>query len=412
MANRTLMVRGDLLVKKGMKEGETAYGLWVYGDPEGNQEGVCHFKIVQVHTTIVTDRLKDYEILVLGRPNKLIFVTRVFDERIEIKKNMEEPLADSESNYTIDAVKMKYKTIDRIVVVTHNVHNLGDTFINVANVESMIPKNCELKKGDLLISDKNASDNGPNDGLWVISDPNGGVCDFLEVSVQMPKTDGSSAYIDTITNEIEDEVVHLFRMHVELGDQVVKIKSWKIEKIQSSKISATLYECKYKHSPNDCTLQIQQGNRKFRRIGAVELHLVKPEDILHQLYANPAVLSAHSVVLQPLEKPRFKQDYPKSDEIPWKPNPNSLLGPTMESALGFFSKRKKPIQPIQKGGGNKKNGAAHWQATARKVKIAAKKKGKAATERTVYKNSVSGELRIRKATVAKDGTRKYVFVKF
>ncbi len=60
---------------------------------------------------------------------------------------------------------------------------------------------------------------------------------------------------------------------------------------------------------------------------------------------------------------------------------------------------------------NKKKGAARWQATARKVKIVAKK-GNKATKRTVYKNSVSGELRVRKATVARDGTRKYVYVKF
>ena len=80
-----------------------------------------------------------------------------------------------------------------------------------------------------------------------------------------------------------------------------------------------------------------------------------------------------------------------------KPNPLPAL----------IGGKRKPL-----GNRNKKKNAARWQATARKVKIAAKKKGKAATERTVYKNSVSGELRIRKATVAKDGTRKYVYVKF
>ena len=55
--------------------------------------------------------------------------------------------------------------------------------------------------------------------------------------------------------------------------------------------------------------------------------------------------------------------------------------------------------------------ACKWAATTRKVVIRSSRAPP--KQRTVYKNSVTGELRIRKATTnAKDGSRKYKYVKF
>ncbi len=51
--------------------------------------------------------------------------------------------------------------------------------------------------------------------------------------------------------------------------------------------------------------------------------------------------------------------------------------------------------------------AAAWKATGRKVAV----KG-CARPKVVYRNTVSGETRVRKVRVAPDGTRKTTYVKF
>ena len=51
--------------------------------------------------------------------------------------------------------------------------------------------------------------------------------------------------------------------------------------------------------------------------------------------------------------------------------------------------------------GGKSTAASKWTRTGRK-----------ACKKTVYKNSTTGELRVRKCTTARDGSRKYTYVKF
>jgi hypothetical protein len=53
---------------------------------------------------------------------------------------------------------------------------------------------------------------------------------------------------------------------------------------------------------------------------------------------------------------------------------------------------------------------AKWVSTGRKVTV--QKRGSPATHKTVFRNSVTKELRVRKATLSKDGTRRFAYVKF
>ncbi len=56
-----------------------------------------------------------------------------------------------------------------------------------------------------------------------------------------------------------------------------------------------------------------------------------------------------------------------------------------------------------------------WVSTGLKASIKRPRSassGPASSLKTVFKNSVTGELRVRKATVAKDGSRKFSYVKF
>ena len=71
---------------------------------------------------------------------------------------------------------------------------------------------------------------------------------------------------------------------------------------------------------------------------------------------------------------------------------------------GGMPKKRKAVRKKKKRTISK----AKWLATGRKVTIA--KRGKPPCKKTLYKNSVTGELRVRKCRTAKDGTRKYVYV--
>jgi serine/threonine protein kinase len=62
-----------------------------------------------------------------------------------------------------------------------------------------------------------------------------------------------------------------------------------------------------------------------------------------------------------------------------------------------------------------KNAPAKWVSTGLKASVKrphSASSGPASSLKTVFKNSVTGELRVRKATVAKNGSRKFSYVKF
>jgi hypothetical protein len=62
------------------------------------------------------------------------------------------------------------------------------------------------------------------------------------------------------------------------------------------------------------------------------------------------------------------------------------------------------------GGSRTKAEKPKWVSTGRKVTY--QKRGSPAAQKTVFHNSVTEELRVRKATLAKDGTRHFAYVKF
>ena len=68
--------------------------------------------------------------------------------------------------------------------------------------------------------------------------------------------------------------------------------------------------------------------------------------------------------------------------------------------------------PLRGGrGGSKvvaKSKPSKWVSTGRKVTL----RGKPPREKTVYRNTASGELRVRNVTTAVNGTRRYSYVKF
>jgi hypothetical protein len=68
---------------------------------------------------------------------------------------------------------------------------------------------------------------------------------------------------------------------------------------------------------------------------------------------------------------------------------------------GARKRKAKPIPPQEK---------PKWVSTGRKVTI--QKRGSPAAQKTVFRNSVTKELRVRKATLSKDGTRRFAYVKF
>ncbi len=68
---------------------------------------------------------------------------------------------------------------------------------------------------------------------------------------------------------------------------------------------------------------------------------------------------------------------------------------------GARKRNAKPIPPQEK---------PKWVSTRRKVTI--QKRGSPAAHKTVFRNSVTKELRVRKATLSKDGTRRFAYVKF
>ena len=64
-----------------------------------------------------------------------------------------------------------------------------------------------------------------------------------------------------------------------------------------------------------------------------------------------------------------------------------------------------------RGGGSRTTAEKpKWVSTGRKVTI--QKRGSPAAQKTVFRNSVTKELRVRKATLAKDGTRRFAYVKY
>ena len=85
----------------------------------------------------------------------------------------------------------------------------------------------------------------------------------------------------------------------------------------------------------------------------------------------------------------------------------------MKSALQAHLAIQPSCDDQQKGGRSGKR-ASHasngtWTTTGRKVRV--KVRG-AFLERSVYKNSATGELRVRKQSTRSDGTRKFTYVKF
>jgi hypothetical protein len=54
---------------------------------------------------------------------------------------------------------------------------------------------------------------------------------------------------------------------------------------------------------------------------------------------------------------------------------------------------------------------SRWERTPRKVEVSYKGKGKVVT-RTIYRNTATGDLRVRKYVTRKDGTRRVTYVKF
>jgi hypothetical protein len=56
----------------------------------------------------------------------------------------------------------------------------------------------------------------------------------------------------------------------------------------------------------------------------------------------------------------------------------------------------------------KKPASSKWVSTGRKATVVTNRKP---TQRTVYRNSSTGELRVRKMVVRPDGTRKVTYVK-
>ena len=70
------------------------------------------------------------------------------------------------------------------------------------------------------------------------------------------------------------------------------------------------------------------------------------------------------------------------------------------------------VAPDGEGGGSRKSSTtAKWVCTARKVSVKSGK-GKPMTHKTVYRNSNTGELRVRKITVHPGGSRRISYVKF
>jgi serine/threonine protein kinase len=76
-----------------------------------------------------------------------------------------------------------------------------------------------------------------------------------------------------------------------------------------------------------------------------------------------------------------------------------IHGTTFPQSGGASRKAKpKPIHPPK------------WVSTRRKVEV--RKRGSPIALKTVFRNSVNQELRIRKAILSKDGTRRFAYVKF
>jgi serine/threonine protein kinase len=97
-----------------------------------------------------------------------------------------------------------------------------------------------------------------------------------------------------------------------------------------------------------------------------------------------------------------------NDTIDWKEAkvlvnnfPKSPDSKLLGGAVSTHKRKAKPIPPPEK---------PKWVSTGRKVTI--QKRGSPAAQKTVFRNSVTKELRVRKATLSKDGTRRFAYVKF
>jgi hypothetical protein len=78
---------------------------------------------------------------------------------------------------------------------------------------------------------------------------------------------------------------------------------------------------------------------------------------------------------------------------------------------GNYKEMNGNYKVAQDGGGSRTTAEKpKWVSTGRKVTI--QKRGSPAAQKTVFRNSVTKELRVRKATLSKDGTRRFAYVKF
>jgi hypothetical protein len=89
----------------------------------------------------------------------------------------------------------------------------------------------------------------------------------------------------------------------------------------------------------------------------------------------------------------------------WYPNAAAQPTPPWWKLWG-----KKNIVAQDGGGSRTTTEKPKWVSTGRKVTI--QKRGSPAAQKTVFRNSVTKELRVRKATLSKDGTRRFAYVKF
>ena len=69
------------------------------------------------------------------------------------------------------------------------------------------------------------------------------------------------------------------------------------------------------------------------------------------------------------------------------------------------------ITPPMAVGGSTKNKTSRWLPTQRKVSVKGAR-GKPATSKTVFRNSATGEFRVRKMVVRSDGSKRASYVKF
>ena len=87
-----------------------------------------------------------------------------------------------------------------------------------------------------------------------------------------------------------------------------------------------------------------------------------------------------------------------------------------EEECGFYIQNIWKQTAIEKNRFNTENyqggrpNKSNWVSTGNKVTI--KKQGSRAAQKTVFRNSVTGKLCVRKASIAKDGTRSFSYVKF